>query len=116
MNDIVKNDRGTVKRMTFELMYPNGQLKTVVIENNSANDYGTFSAIYFDTNSITNHLLANEKPLKSNSKEILDIWKQIDQGDNPQYPPAMLIVNTEGDVIPKCGAHKQLTPIKKVIK
>lgn len=32
---IVKADRGTVKRITFELLYPNGQLKQVVVENNS---------------------------------------------------------------------------------
>ncbi|MDH6025570.1 hypothetical protein [Vibrio splendidus] len=116
MNDIVKKDRGTVKRITFDLMYPNGQIKTVVVENNCVEDYGTFSAIYFDEKAIDNHLLAAENRLNSNSKTIKDTWTQLDKGDNPQYPPAMLIVNTDGDVIPKCGAHKQLSPRTKIIK
>ena len=42
---VVKPDRATVKRITLDLLYPNGQLKTVVIENNSVTRFGTFEVV-----------------------------------------------------------------------
>lgn len=111
---IVKKDRGTVKRMTFEILYPNGQLKRVVVENDSASDYGTFSAVILDEHGLENFLLKNEKALTMSASEIREAWKNVDKGEGA-WPPAMVIVNTEGKVMPMCGGHKQLTPPSRII-
>jgi hypothetical protein len=101
---VVKLDRGTVKRITFELLYPNGQLKQVQIENNSGQDWGEISLIVFDGHAIESLLSQSEK-----SAELTNLWNSLDEKDG-LYPPAMLVVNTEGEIQPFCGRHKQLTP------
>jgi hypothetical protein len=108
-SDIVKLDRGTVKRITFELLYPNGQLKQVTFENDCENDFGTFSAIFFDDHSIEALLkpAVSKVSDRETAETIEDTWRNIDKGPNPQWPPAMLILNTDGAVIPRCGGHKK---------
>jgi hypothetical protein len=100
---IVKPDRGTVKRITLELLYPNGQLKQVQIENNSGQDWGEISLIVFSRHAIENLLRQSGR-----GDELENKWDSLD-GEGP-YPPAMLVVNTEGKIEPFCGRHKQLSP------
>lgn len=104
---IVKEDRGTVKRITFELLYPNGQLKQIVVENNCEEDYGTFSLIVLDQHGLDNFLLPNADSLKMDASELKRRWSSIDEGENAQWRPAMVIVNTDGGVKVMCGGHKK---------
>ena len=106
---IVKSDRGTVKRITLEILYPNGQLKNVVIENSSAELFGTFSMIAMDDHAVNNFLVPNQNILSNKRQEpILDLWNKVEKGG--YWRPAILVVNTKGEVVPKCGGHKQLSP------
>ena len=108
-NAIVKSDRGTVKRITFDLLYPNGQLKTVVVDNSSAEIFGTFSMIIFDEDAMENFLLKNAGVIENLGEgSVRTMWKEVNEGD--QWPPAFLILNTDGKLIAMCGGHKQLTP------
>jgi hypothetical protein len=103
---IVKPDRGTVKRITFELLYPNGQLKQVVVENNCEADYGTFSLIVLDQHGLDNFVLPNAESLKVDGAELKERWHSIDRGPMAQWKPAMMVINTEGGVTIMCGGHK----------
>ena len=113
---IVKPDRGTVKRITLDLLYPNGQLKTVVIGSDSEENYGTFSAIFFDDHGIKNFLLNNDSAIEMKSEDIEHLWNNIDKGENPQAKPAIMIVNTDGRVIAKCGAHRSVRSMDDIVK
>lgn len=104
---IVKEDRGTVKRITFELLYPNGQLKQVVVENNCEADYGTFSLIVLDQHGLDNFVLPNAGVLRVDRVELKERWENIDRGPMARWKPAMMIINTEGGVTIMCGGHKQ---------
>jgi hypothetical protein len=112
---IVKADRGTVKRITFELLYPNGQLKQIVVENNCEEDYGTFSLIVLDQHGLNNFVLPNADSLQMDAAELSRRWSSIDEGQNAQWRPAMAIINTEGGVRVMCGGHKKGRPPESII-
>ena len=107
-NAIVKPDRGTVKRITLDLLYPNGQLKTVVLDNSSEEIFGTFSMIIFDEDAMENFLLKNVGALENLGEDsVRTMWKEVKKGDQPQWSPAFLILNSDGKLIAMCGGHKK---------
>lgn len=112
---IVKEDRGTVKRITFELLYPNGQLKQIVVENNCEEDYGTFSLIVLDQHGLDKFVLPNADALNISAAELSRRWSNIDEGQNAQWRPAMVIINTEGGARVMCGGHKKGRPPESII-
>ena len=116
MNEIVKPDRGTVKRITFDLLYPNGQLKTITLENNSIENIGTFSLIVLDEHGMNNFLLSNAGATNKSNESIIQMWNEKETGEYAQWPPAILIVNTDGEIMKLCGGHKQLISPEVIIK
>ena len=108
MKEIVKKDRGVAKRITFELLCPNGQLKQVVIQNDSQNDWGTFAAIILDESFLEmiegENTVSTMKTLYANKKK----------NEDP-FMPAMLVVNSDGKIEPFCGGHKSEVGLNKTI-
>lgn len=103
--EILNEDRGTVKRVTFDIVYPNGQLKTVVMENTSEELIGSFRALLFDKQAIESYFSGtNSGPTSIDDAK--NMWSEVQGDPKKDYPPAMIFVNGDDQAIALCGAHR----------
>lgn len=104
-----KNDRGTVLQVTFDILYPNGQLKSVTMSLADTSEYCNIGMIVFDEGLIKKHVINSLDD--STAQDLTDKWNQHDVmiaeegGGQAPYKPALVLVEKGGKVITKCGGH-----------
>lgn len=105
-----KKDRGTILQVTFDVLYPNGQLKSVTMSLADTSEFKNVGMIVFDEVLIKKYLLANMKQTASdnlkqrwNSKDVMT--KEEGGGEAP-FKPAMVLIDKDGGIIAKCGGHQ----------
>jgi hypothetical protein len=105
-----KEDRGTILQVTFDILYPNGQLKSVTMSLADTSEFKDVGMIVFDESLIKKYVLGtlDEKPAsaleeKWNSK---DVMIEEEGGGEAPFKPAMVLVEKGGKTITKCGGHR----------
>ncbi len=99
----LNNDRGTILRITFDILYPNGQMKTVAMSMADYDEWKNSGIIAFGDKAIGT-IIKNGIAGCDTSVDIEELWDQKEK--DAAYKPAMLIIDSDGKVTPKCGAHK----------
>src|SRR5688572_21673932 len=105
-------DRGRVVRITFDIVYPTGQLKTIGM-NMSDNDWGTTALIAFSEDGIRNILspgLAAHVGAEA-GEEALRLFSTKEEG--AVFKPAMLVVDNDGQSRSECGGHGSVSHAEK---
>lgn len=96
-----EKDRGTILRITFDIVYPDGQLKTVAMNRTDWDKWADAGIIAFSKKAIEQHL---HPSLKQSGKSPADLFDTFEDGADTK--PAMLIIHDDGKITPKCGAHR----------
>ena len=100
-----KQERSKVVRITFDVIQPDGQLKTVAINTGGPTNWSDTAVIAISDSFIRDQLLPalGEKGVLK-SEDALAKWENGEEGD--MFLPAMLVVKDDGTIHPKCGAHR----------
>ncbi|SDJ22479.1 hypothetical protein SAMN05192558_109294 [Actinokineospora alba] len=98
-------DRGRVVRITFDIVYPTGQLKTVAM-NMSDSDWGDTALIALSEEGI-HDIVAPGLGVHIGAEAADGAVRAFDtkETDDAPFKPAMLIVANDGRIDPRCGAH-----------
>lgn len=102
-------DRGTLLQVTFQILYPNGQLKTVTMSLADTSEFKDVGMVVFDESLLQKHVLPNLD--KDKGKEIMARWNSKDVmieaegGGEAPFKPALVLVKKDDEVILKCGGH-----------
>jgi hypothetical protein len=98
------DDRGRIVRITFDIVYPTGQLKTIAM-NMSDTDWGDTGLIAVSEEGIRGILapgLESHSGAEAGNRAV-DLFDTPEDG--AKFKPAMLVVKNDGTALPKCGAH-----------
>ncbi len=95
----MSDDRGLIKRVSFEILYPTGQLKQVHIPIGGVAKWENAGMIAWN-HELIRDVLAPALDMRGNT-DALDRWESLDG----HFKPAMLVVNSDGSVIQFCGNH-----------
>ncbi|MGC2373157.1 MAG: hypothetical protein WA484_04700 [Solirubrobacteraceae bacterium] len=98
MND----DRGQIKRVSFEILYPTGQLKQVHIPIGGVPKWESAGLIVWSDRLIREVVTAGLDATRG--RAALDRWETLDG----HFKPAMLVVSDDGTAVPFCGNHMKL--------
>jgi hypothetical protein len=98
--------RGSIKRITFDIVYPSGELKTVKMHIHDGADWEKAGLIVFDQQLIDTLVLPGIEI--SQGKESADKAKEAwnTQMENEPNYPAMLIIESHGEAHARCGGHR----------
>ncbi len=97
----LNQDRGTIVRITFDILYPNGQLKTVSMSMADYDEWQNSGIIAFGEGAINTIIKSGVGSGRAN--EVESAWNAVEE--DALYKPAMLVIDNDGKIIPKCGAH-----------
>jgi hypothetical protein len=98
------NDRGRIVRITFDIVYPTGQLKTVGM-NLSDSDWGDTALIAISEQGIRDILAPGLAAHSGDEAGMRAIELFATPEEGAVFKPAMLVVLNGGDVIQLCGGH-----------
>lgn len=102
------DDRGRIVRITFDIVYPTGQLKTVAM-NLSDSDWGDAALIALREEGVREVLAPGLRSLTGDESAEEAIRKFDTIEDGAKFKPAMLIVDVQGKIVPRCGAHSSVS-------
>jgi hypothetical protein len=104
-----KEDRGTLLQITFDVLYPNGQLKSVTMSLADTSEFKNVGMIVFDESLLEKFVLST---LQSDQKKKLlqswnsrDVMLESEGGGEAPFKPALVLVGKDGSVTTKCGGH-----------
>jgi len=104
-----KKDRGTILQVTFDVLYPNGQLKSVTMSLADTSEFKNVGMIVFDEDLLKKYVLSNQDEIstqKLNEKwNKNDVLIESEGGGEAPYKPALVLVEKDGNTITKCGGH-----------
>ena len=98
-------DRGTILRITFDIVYPNGQMKTVSMSMADYDEWKNAGLIALNEEAVKKFI----KPALDNCEgeikgdEAISLYDTVEE--DTDMKPAILILHNDGKVTPKCGAH-----------
>lgn len=105
----LKEDRGVLLQVTFDVLYPNGQLKTVTMSMADTSEYKDVGMIIFDEGLLRKYLLDT---LDTGQRDdLLKRWNSKDRmlesegGGEAPFKPALVLVKKDDGVTLKCGGH-----------
>lgn len=105
----LNEDRGTILQITFDVLYPNGQLKTVTMSLADTSEFKDVGLIVFDEAMLQRYVLANldgdraaDVEKRWNSK---DRMLESEGGGDAPFKPALVLVTKDDATITKCGGH-----------
>lgn len=104
-----KKDRGTILQVTFDVLYPNGQLKSVTMSLADTSEFKDVGMIVFDEELIKKYILPSQDDTTANNLkqrwDNKDVMIKEEGGGEAPYKPAMVLVEKSGKTITKCGGH-----------
>jgi len=106
-------DRGTILRITFDIVYPSGQMKTVAMSMSDYDKWKDIGLIALNEEAINKFIVPALKANKSkvNAKKSLKKFNKINKVTG--YKNALLVVNNDGSTIAMCGAHHSTGHLEK---
>jgi hypothetical protein len=103
----LKDNRGTILQITFDILYPNGQLKTVTMSLADTSEQKDVGLIVFNEDLLKKFVL--DKLDEDKAKDILAKWNSkdvmLEGGGEAPFNPAMVLVSSDEEVTLKCGGH-----------
>lgn len=99
-------DRGTILRITFDIVYPNGQMKTVAMNMADYDEFKDIALIALNEEGVKDFIapiLASKLGQKAGDDAVL-IYNTVEE--DADMKPAMLIVSKNGEITVKCGKHR----------
>jgi hypothetical protein len=104
----ITEDRGRIVRITFDVVYSTGQMKTVAM-NMSDSDWGNTAVIALSEQGVRDILAPGLDAQGANStgEDAINLFASTD--DDTNLKPAMLIVANDGRVTVHCGAHQSIS-------
>jgi hypothetical protein len=99
MND---GERGEVKRVSFEILYPSGQLKQVHLPIGGVQRWDGAGLIVWSEHLVREVVAPGVAKL--GAADAVSQWDTVDG----QLKPAMLVVHDDGRVTQFCGAHHKI--------
>lgn len=101
------DDRGRVVRITFDIVYATGQMKTVAM-NMSDSDWGNTAVIALSETGVRSIVGPGVEASGGASAQSLDsMFDTVEDGG--KYKPALLIVRDDLEATVTCGAHRSLS-------
>lgn len=97
-------ERGDIKRVSFEILYPSGQLKQVHVPIGGVQRWENAGLIVWNPKLIRDVVAPGLDAAFSAATDAVDKWESIDG----QLKPAMLVVDEDGSVAQFCGNHQKL--------
>jgi hypothetical protein len=98
---MMNDDRGQIKRVSFEILYPTGQLKQVHMPIGGVPKWEGAGLIVWSDRVIRDVVIPGLDATHGSSNAALDKWETVDG----QFKPAMLVLNEDGSVVQFCGNH-----------
>jgi hypothetical protein len=102
-----KQDRGTILTVTFQILYPNGQLKTVTMSLADTSEFKDVGMVVFDEGLLQKYVLNNLD--KTGAQEVQAKWNtkdvMVEGGGEAPFKPALVLVDKADNAILKCGGH-----------
>jgi hypothetical protein len=104
----ITDDRGRIVRITFDVVYSTGQMKTVAM-NMSDSDWGDTAVIALSQQGIRDILAPglDAQGASSTGEDAVGLFETRDGETN--LKPAMLVVDNDGRVTAHCGAHQSIS-------
>ena len=103
---MAEQERGQVKRISFEILYPTGQLKQVHVPIGGVEAWEGASLIVWDERTLDEVVLPGLEAAHGSAvaSDARAKWDTVDG----QFKPAMLVVKEDGLTIGFCGNHVKL--------
>ena len=106
-------DRGTILRITFDVVYPSGQMKTVSMNMADYDEFKDIVAIALNEEGVKSIVAPAISAMKDSkaAQNAIDVYDTLEKDGHVK--PGILIVHKDGSVTPKCGAHHSSGHIEK---
>ena len=109
----LNEDRGTILRITFDIVYPSGQMKTVSMSMADYDEFKDIAAIALNEEGVKNVLAPALEKIK-HADAAYDAIRTYDSiEDGAETKPTILVMHKDGSVTAKCGGHSSIGHIEK---